>query len=152
MIKFTSEAQRKYLRIPFKEYGRDFKGCDCGGLVWLVYKTELGIELPDWRAFYSGTQISHKHELMSTVGTMLGENGVDVTGLPIQPFDVVAFLICGSPIHVGVAVNENYFLHIMEGKTNVALERFQSPQWNKRISGYFRHERFIKKPTASPFG
>lgn len=144
-IVFTTEAQRKYMRIPFKEHGRDFNGCDCGGLVWLVYKNELGIELPDWREYYSATQVSHKHELAFTVGTMLGENGIEVTGGAVQPFDVVSFQICGMPIHVGIAVNSNFFLHIMEGKTNVALERFLSPQWSKRTSGIFRHERLIQK-------
>jgi hypothetical protein len=37
-----------YIGIPYVEGGRDYKGCDCYGLVKLVYQFEYGIELPDW--------------------------------------------------------------------------------------------------------
>ena len=33
--------------IPFKPRGRDFSGCDCGGLVLLALKDHFGIEARD---------------------------------------------------------------------------------------------------------
>lgn len=36
-----------YIGVPYKDKGRDLKGCDCFGLVKLYYKNELGIIIPD---------------------------------------------------------------------------------------------------------
>ena len=43
MINFS-----KYINLPYKNLGRSFDGVDCYGLIWLIYKGELGIELPDF--------------------------------------------------------------------------------------------------------
>lgn len=139
---FSPAAQRKYMRIPFKEHGRDFDGCDCGGLVWLVYKTELGIELPDWRKYYENTQLESFGSLSSTIGTMLGNicYEVPIDG-KIRPFDVISLTLAGHPVHVGIMTNENTFMHIMEGYTNVRQERIDRMNWRKRIDGIFRDPR-----------
>lgn len=39
---------QKYIGIPYRQCGRSLAGIDCYGLVWLVYRDVLGIELPDW--------------------------------------------------------------------------------------------------------
>ena len=142
---FSIEAQRKYIRIPFKTKGRDFSGCDCGGLVWLVYKNELGIELPDWRDMYSGTRIENSLELEETVSTVLGENAVEVDLKDAEPFDVVSFRIKDSSMHVGLVINKHIFFHIMEGYTKVVAERFSNPQWRGRVTGCFRHAAMFSK-------
>lgn len=144
-MEFSIEAQRKYIRIPFKSHGRDFSGCDCGGLVWLVYKNELGIELPDWRDMYSGTRIENSFELEETISTVLGENGVEVALKDAKPFDVVSFRIRNASMHVGLIINKHLFLHVMEGRTNVSIERFANPQWRGRVTGCFRHAAMFSK-------
>lgn len=139
MANFPPHSQRKYLRIPFKEHGRDFSGCDCGGLVGLVYKEELGIILPDWESLYKNTQIESWNEIKSTIGGFLDDLFLEVLVSPIMPFDVVVFRIAGLPVHVGIAINEYSFMHIMQGYTNVRQERFSSCSWNRRIDGVFRY-------------
>ena len=37
---------KKYQSIPFVDQGRSGDGCDCWGLVCLIYKQELGVHLP----------------------------------------------------------------------------------------------------------
>lgn len=144
-MEFSIEAQRKYIRTPFKTKGRDFSGCDCGGLVWLVYKNELDIELPDWRDMYSGTRIENSLELEETVSTVLGENAVEVDLKDAKPFDVVSFRIRNSSMHVGLIINKHLFLHVMEGRTNVSIERLANPQWRGRVTGCFRHAAMFSK-------
>ena len=138
--KFDIQTQRKYMRIPFKDHGRDFTGCDCGGLVWLLFKNELGIELPDWREFYSCTRIENAFELESTVSTTLGELCREVPFSDRKPFDVISLSIHGMDTHVGVVVDDDSFIHIMQGRTNVTVEKFSSPHWRNRVTGCFRYE------------
>jgi len=38
----------KYINLPFSNLGRDFNGCDCYGLFYLIYKEERNIILPDF--------------------------------------------------------------------------------------------------------
>lgn len=137
---FYPEEQRKYFRIPFKERSHDFRGCDCGGLVRLIYKTELGVELPDWEDRYSCTRIEYSKQLEETVSTMLGELGYEVPCEEKQPFDVVSFSIHGHDVHVGLVVDKNTFIHILEGKTSVSVERFDSPHWRNRLTGCYRYK------------
>ena len=42
-----------YIGIPFLPDGRDRDGLDCYGLVCLVYRDRLGVDLPGIRGIYS---------------------------------------------------------------------------------------------------
>lgn len=143
MKKFGIDIQKKYMRIPFKDHGRDFLGCDCGGLVWLVYHNELGIDLPDWRSLYSCTTLEYSDELSDTVSTMLGENGIAVDFDDREPFDVLSFRIRGADIHVGLVVDREHFLHIWRGTTTVSVEKFSSPMWRNAVTGCYRHSKMM---------
>lgn len=139
-MQFPLEAQRKYMRIPFREHGHDFDGCDCGGLLQLVYREELGIILPDWASLYRSTQIESWHDLQFTIGNFRDMLFEEVPkGESIKPFDVAVFNIAAHPIHVGIVVNEFMFMHILEGYTNVRQERINSLNWQKRIEGIYRY-------------
>lgn len=142
-MNFSVDRQKKYMRIPFKDHGRDFSGCDCGGLVWLIYHNELHIDLPDWRDRYSKTTLEFSEDLSNTVSTMLGENGNPVPFTERKPFDVVSFRIRGADIHVGLVVDYSHFMHIWRGVTTVSIEKFTSLVWRNAVTGCYRHSTMI---------
>lgn len=43
------ERLNDYIGLPYVSRGRSAEGVDCYGLVWLLFRNELGVELPDWR-------------------------------------------------------------------------------------------------------
>ena len=44
----TAQWVNDFVGIPYEVGGRSFLSIDCYGLVALVYRNKLGIELPDW--------------------------------------------------------------------------------------------------------
>lgn len=146
MKKFTVENQRKYMRIPFKEHGRDFDGCDCGGLVWVIYKNELGIELPDGLLLYQNTKRESFQEVREALDGVLDSQFMELSkDVKLQSFDVVSLAIGGLPVHVGVMTTPCTFIHILDGYTSVRQERIDCLNWSKRLDGVFRHKDFCNE-------
>jgi len=122
----------KYIGLPYQENGRDWNGVDCWGLARLYYKHELDIELPDYSELYTGSRDS------SLSATILDQKQrwISVTE-PVEN-DICVFNIYGEPIHIGVYVGNNSFLHSREGLDSV-IESLSSIQWAKRLEGFYRY-------------
>jgi len=131
----TINANR-YIGIPFAERGRSWEGCDCWGLVRLVYAEEYGIDLPSYLdEDYTTTDGPH-------VSSLIDHRKAD-GWRPLPPGeeragDVVLLRVTGLPCHVGIVLRPGQMLHIMRG-TNACVERYWSPLWNRRVMGIYRH-------------
>lgn len=132
---------QKYLRIPYTIRGHSFDGCDCGGLLRLVYKTELDIELPDWEDKY----ISTHRESFETLDGIFDEQTSTIGDFPmqvpldeVQPFDALVFRMGRFNVHTGVVIRKGKFLHIQEGG-NVTIEDYNGLRWKNRLVGAYRH-------------
>ena len=123
----------KYIFIPFENKGRTFKGCDCWGLVRLVYENEFNINLPHFSEVYSNASEGKK------VAKAL-RDGKDIIKYKEKDKpeygDVIIFNIAGSPCHVGVYVGRDRVLHIMKGMDSV-IERLNSVKLKGRVEGYY---------------
>lgn len=122
-----------YIGIPFKEKGRDRRGADCWGLVRLIYKEQYNIDLPSFANEYPSVDDRERiHELIAQYKEAW--NPVDT------PSDgsVVLFRMLGSETHIGVAINEQEFIHVREGADSV-IERFDSVNWKNRLIGHFKY-------------
>lgn len=49
-----------YFEIPYKLGGDSKEGCDCWGLVKLVYKEILGLDIPDYSKCYSSLEEAYR--------------------------------------------------------------------------------------------
>ena len=124
----------RYVGIPFKDHGRGPDGVDCWGLVRMVYRNHLDVDLPE----YAGDYVS-AHEAREVAALVAGER-LGWTPVPIgreRPMDVVLLRVMGHPTHVGVVVEPGVFLHCLRGMDTV-LESYRSAAWRKRLEGFYR--------------
>lgn len=127
----------KYRNIPYKSKGRDFLGVDCWGLLYLVYKHELGIIIPSYSAEYENSN-KVDYEQVATEAHFTGWVQVD------RPKMLSACLWqINKMFHVGICVSDygNSMLHIMRSTGFSVIETIPSTVFSKehRLKGYFEY-------------
>ena len=124
----------EYLTIPYKDRGRTEDGVDCWGLVRLIYAKELNIELESYVDEYSSS------ENVKAASKTVKDHTKDFIEVdkPYKRFDIVVFRLSGQPVHVGMLLNDNDFIHSFKGK-NVTVEKLSSLRWTNRVVGVFRY-------------
>ncbi len=141
----------RYLAIPFKDKGRGFDGCDCWGLVWLIYKTELGIDLPAFSEVSAAELLAIARCSVSAVEgadpwrfVPRGEQRLfDVAVMRGPPvFDGKRYV--RAPIHFGVMIDVARLLHIVGGANAVCVPLFDHPMASPLMParppfGFYRH-------------
>lgn len=123
----------KYKNIPFKEKGRDENGVDCWGLVFLIYKNELGIELPDYLFDYDTTD---QRAVLSKLIEEEKSSKWETVETP-KEFDVVVLRMRGVPMHVGVVTKKNYMIHCAKG-VDISHEHYGTARWKHKVAGFER--------------
>lgn len=132
----------RYVGLPFVDGGRDASGLDCWGLVRLVYRAELGIDLD------AHTDVS-AHDLArvarSITKGMDGEIWRPVTPCDRLPYDVVVMRYAMSRHigHVGIITPDGTVLHIEQttGAVAVPLTHFTI---RERIKCIRRHKQMMQ--------
>lgn len=125
----------QYVGLPYLCDGQDKNGLDCWGLVRLIYKEQLDIELPE----LTGIHINESLEVLRMVSAaMVSESRKwkEVTEPDI--YDVVLMRRGVLPCHAGVYIGDGKLIHILEG-TEVTIERIDSIPIAKRIVGFYRY-------------
>ncbi|MFO1038158.1 MAG: NlpC/P60 family protein [Geminicoccaceae bacterium] len=123
-----------YIGIPFRERGRDpAAGLDCWGLVRLVLKDCLGVELPSFDTVHS-----FQTETIRDTAAAEARSGrwVPVAKEEMQALDVALF---DGGAHCGVICNPfgPAFLHTQPGKSS-CIERLAGTLWARRLLGIHR--------------
>jgi len=102
--------------VPYRNGGIDPKGFDCSGLVAFVFRAH-GLAVP--------RQTSEQF----TVGRKIARDD-------IQPGDLVFFTtVAPGASHVGIAVDDDEFVHAPSSRGVVRVERLTLPYWQRRFVG-----------------
>jgi len=123
----------RYMRLAFKERGRDFDGVDCWGLVRLVLLNEFGLRVPSYAASY----IDSEDETAAHAIGMFCRDWTSLREDQVRPGDVIVFALLGTPTHCGVVIAPGMFMHIFR-KRGVSCEEYGRPAWHCRIEGFYR--------------
>ena len=109
----------KFIGLTYKRKGRSFDGVDCYGLVVLIYKDMLNVDLPEFNELYYKKEEWYdqkgKH-IVSNIGSKLLR-----VEPPYEMYDgLIFYRNMGSIIadHIGVYIGDNKFIHIEEEKTS----------------------------------
>lgn len=126
----------KYLGLPYKPLGRDASGCDCWGLLAMVWREEFGRDLPDYvsQRWTDGAD-------PGAVGAGAAAYASQFEKVPIgeeRIGDGVLLRMRGHPLHVGVVLAPGWMLHTHEGADS-CIESFERFIWRNRVIGIYRH-------------
>ena len=122
-----------FVGLPFRTRGRDLAGVDCWGLVVLVYRHCLNIELPSYDDHYLSLSRAEREHRASII------NGEKTRWLPVSEpltMSVALFSQGGLPTHIGVVVDKRSMLHVHYGIDSV-VEDFTTPKWHQRHMGFY---------------
>ena len=113
-------AAGKYERTPYRYGGKDRRGLDCSGLVFVSFLDALGISVP-----------RNAESLYSWVERIPIDNA--------QPGDLVFFRTTGGSriSHVGILTGEGRFIHSASSgpKTGVIYSRLDDKYWARTYAG-----------------
>lgn len=124
-----------YVGIPSLDRGRTVSGVDCYGLVWLVFREVLLIDLPSYDSDYPSASSTE------TIGGLIAGARTEQTWCEqseARPFDVLVFRRGRIDCHVGLVVSAGRMLHVAEGDAS-RIEPYDSGYWMPRLSGIYRH-------------
>ena len=124
----------QYVDIPFKEKGRNRSGCDCWGLVRLIWGDQFGIQVPSFVNQYISTKDNG-------IGSLVEENMDPWTPVPAGMEtlgDGVLLRIEGRPKHVGIVLEPGRMIHCAQDVGTV-IEKYRTKKWERRIIGFYRY-------------
>jgi len=127
-----------YIEIPWRDGGRTREGCDCYGLVRLVLRDQLGIEVDAYDQFYTSTETDRRDIAQTITRETAVAPWVAVPTEMARLGDVAIFRIGGLPMHCGIMLDRNQMLNIRKGACSV-VESIDSILWRARLAGMFRY-------------
>ncbi|WEX07366.1 NlpC/P60 family protein [Chelativorans sp. AA-79] len=120
----------RYVGLPWTSGGRSFDGIDCWGLVWLFYRHEKSIEIPDYSEAYDDATDRERISGLMTSGVV---SWVEVPAM----HGAVALMRRGrAPSHVGIVAPGRKLLHI-ESTTGLSCIAPITADIERRTIGHF---------------
>lgn len=124
-----------FVGIAYRPGGSDEKGCDCWGLVRLVYRRHFGIDLPGVVLDVTPGE-TPESTAIAPVLDLARDSFWERVSVP-QPGDVAVFRVKGHDSHVGLVTTPGYMLHVREGHEAV-IEAYDRRFWKNSFRGVYR--------------
>jgi cell wall-associated NlpC family hydrolase len=107
------QQYRQWKGTPYKYGGMDRSGVDCSAFVYITYRSKFGLELPR----STDEQINV---------------GIDVTGRALRPGDLLFFNTGFFDRHVGIYLENKYFLHASKEK-GIIISSLDNEYWRSKF-------------------
>lgn len=128
------EWVEKYVGIPYSPSCREISGCDCYGLVSIIYENEFNIQLPNYSGKYGKDKDAiekiYEKEIENWDQVFIPEIG-----------DIAYFMMMGYPIHVGIYIGNGMFIHNYSANGSSAIGNIHHGKWKKRLIGFWRYDK-----------
>lgn len=126
---------RDYVGLPWKFAGRSCEGVDCWGLLWLIYRDVLKIDVARYEQ--ETLDAPEREQIAALLASDRNKSPwCDVK--KEQSFDMAVFKRGGIDSHVGIVVAPGRMLHITNG-TESRVDRFDQGRWRPKLVGLHRH-------------
>lgn len=125
-----------FIGLPWAFAGRSRDGVDCWGLLWLVYRDALGIEV----ASYAGQTLDAPER--NQIAALLANDRAKspwVTVEAAREFDMAVFRRGGIESHIGIVTAPGRMIHILQGGES-CVERFDTGRWKPKLVALHRHQ------------
>lgn len=126
----------RFIGIPFREHGRDFAGCDCWGLVCLVYRELRGIELPSFSDQY--VTIADREAIADLIAGG-SEPWREIPAGQELPLDAIKIRRGRDVAHIGLVVAPGLMLDVADAGGS-RIQRYRDGMLIRRVVGFFRYE------------
>jgi len=125
-----------FVGLPYRDRGRDRDGLDCFGLLRLVYREALGIDLPSYAEDY--VTAADRREVAGLISGQLDpwdriEEGAEIPG------DALLMRNGRFAQHVGVVVPRRRVLHIEMSGVTSRIEPYDHGPLAQRKAGFYRY-------------
>ncbi len=127
----------QYLGIPYRELGRDRSGCDCWGLLALIWREQFGRDLPDY---------TRPRWIEGANPSVIGSGAAEYASqfVRVEPGnellgDGVLLRMRGHPLHVGLVLAPGWMLHTHESADS-CVENYERFIWRNRVIGIYRYQ------------
>jgi cell wall-associated NlpC family hydrolase len=126
----------RYIGIPYVEGGCSHAGCDCFGLLVLIWREIFKIELPA----YAGPHWK-KGANPAEIGAAIAAEVARYQRVNhdwVRMGDGVILRMNGHPLHVGLVVEPGWMIHTHE-RAAACLEDYRRIAWSRRIVEFLRY-------------
>ncbi len=133
---------RDHVGLPHLRAGRSRDGVDCYGLLWLVFRDVIRIEL----ASYAGETLDAPER--AEIAELIAGGRRISPWVALDPldsereFDMAVFRRGGIESHIGIVVAPGQMLHILAGGES-HVDRFDVGRWKAKLIGIHRHEALL---------